>query len=312
MRAIARAEREVIVCGGAFSSPHLLLLSGIGPVDELRSAGVAVVHDLPGVGLNLHDHVEIHIDQACPRPITLYGALKPWNRTRIGLQWLLSHTGAGATNHYEAGAFVRSAAGVRHPDIQFHFVPICYSSHHDRRVVEHGYRVHVGQMRPTSRGSVILASSDPLAHPHIRINCLATEQDWRTTRACLEIGRDVFAQRALDPFRGPERQPGPEVRTAEQKDAYIRATAVSACHPCGSCRMGADADAVTDPQARVRGIDALRVVDASIMPSVVSGNTNVPVMMIAEKCAAMILGEAPLPPDNAPVYEAPDWRTRQR
>jgi choline dehydrogenase len=307
-----RAEREVIVCGGAFSSPHLLLLSGIGPADELRRTGVAVVHDLPGVGRNLHDHVEVHVDQACTKPITLYGALRPWNQALIGLRWLLSHGGPGATNHYEAGAFLRSRAGVRHPDIQIHFVPICYSSHHDRRAVEHGYRVHVGQMRPTSRGSVTLASADPLAHPRIVLNALATEEDWRTTRACLEIGREVLAQRAFDPFRGPERQPGPDARDPAAIDAYIRATAVSAYHPCGGCRMGTGPDAVTDHEGRVHGIEALRVVDASIMPSVVSGNTNLPIMMMAEKIAASIRGEPPLSPVHLPVHEAPNWRERQR
>ncbi|MEX2650089.1 MAG: choline dehydrogenase [Alphaproteobacteria bacterium] len=306
-----RAEREVILAGGAFNSPQLLMLSGIGPAEELARHGIAVVRDLPGVGRNLHDHMEVHVDQACARPITLYGALHPWNRLRIGLEWLLTHGGMAATNHYEAGAFVRSGAGVRWPDIQFHFVPVCYSSHHDRRVTEHGYRVHIGPLRQTSRGSVTLASADPVAPPVIRLNALATEDDRHLTRDCVQIAREVFAQRAFDPFRGPERQPGPSVRTTAELDDYVRATAVSAYHPCGTCRMGVAEDAVVDPACRVRGIDGLRVVDASIMPSVTSGNLNAPVMMIAEKAAAMIQGEPPLPPSNVPVHEPPGWQTRQ-
>jgi choline dehydrogenase len=305
------AAREIVLAGGAFNTPQILLLSGIGPADALRRVGVAPVHDLPGVGRNLHDHVEVHIDQACPRPITLYGATKPWAKALIGARWMLRHDGPGATNHYEAGAFLRSEAGVRWPDIQIHFVPICYSSHHERRATEHGYRMHIGPLRQTSRGSVTLAAADPRMPPVIRLNALRTEADLRATRACFALGREIFAQAALAPFRGHERQPGPGARSAADLDAVMRATAVSAYHPCGTCRMGTDDMAVVDADARVRGIAALRVADASIIPQVTSGNLNAPVMMIGEKVAAMLKGEVPLRAD-LPVFEPAGWRDRQR
>lgn len=307
----ARAEGEIVVSGGAFNSPHLLLLSGIGPADDLRRLGLGVVQDLPGVGRNLHDHVEVHVDQACPLPITLYGAMKPLAKLRIGATWFLTKGGMAATNHYEAGAFLRSAAGVRWPDIQIHFVPICYSSHHDRRVIEHGYRMHIGPLRQSSRGSVTLASADPLAPPLIRLNALATGEDFRSTLACFALGREIFAQRAFAPFRGPERQPGPEARTPAELEARVRATAVSAYHPCGTCRMGTDGLAVVDGEGRVHGIDHLRIADASIIPQVTSGNLNAPAMMIGEKIAAAMRDEALLRAD-VPVYEPPRWRTSQR
>ncbi|MBM3561166.1 MAG: choline dehydrogenase, partial [Alphaproteobacteria bacterium] len=305
------AAREIVLAGGAFNTPQLLLLSGIGPADELRRAGIAPVHDLPGVGRDLHDHMEVHIDQACTRPITLYGATKPWTKALIGARWMLRHDGPGATNHYEAGAFLRSEAGVRWPDIQIHFVPICYSSHHERRATEHGYRMHIGPLRQTSRGSVTLASADPRTSPVIRLNALQTEADLRATRACFALGREIFAQRAFAGFRGPERQPGPDARTAAELDAVMRLTAVSAYHPCGTCRMGTDEAAVVVAHARVRGIEGLRVADASIIPQVTSGNLNAPVMMIGEKVAALMKGEAPLRAD-VPVYEPEGWRERQR
>ena len=310
-RQTARADGEIVLAGGAFNSPQLLMLSGIGPADELRRLGLGVVQDLPGVGRNLHDHVEVHVDQACRLPITLYGAMKPMAKLRIGAAWFLTKGGMGATNHYEAGAFLRSAAGVRWPDIQIHFVPICYSSHHDRRAVEHGYRMHIGPLRQTSRGSVTLASADPLAPPVIRLNVLATEDDLRATLACFALGREIFAQRAFDPFRGPERQPGPAANTPSELEARTRETAVSAYHPCGTCRMGTDDLAVVDPQGRVRGVERLRVADASIIPQVTSGNLNAPAMMIGEKIAAMMRGEAPLRED-VPVYEPAGWQARQR
>jgi choline dehydrogenase len=293
------AAREVIVSAGAIDSPKLLMLSGIGPADELRRHGIDVVADLRGVGRNLQDHLEIHVEHSCLQPITLYGDLKPWNRLLIGARWLLTRDGKGATNHYEAGAFVKSTEDTRHPDIQFHFVPIAYADHQARRATNHGYRVHVGPLRSKSLGRVTLASAQAADPPRIDPDYMSTPDDWRTMRQCLAIARDVFGQPSFAPFRGPEIMPGPGVRTENEIDRFIRATAVSSYHHCGTCRMGVDGDAVVDPKCRVRGVEGLRVVDASIMPSIVSGNLNAPTVMIGEKAADMIAGKEQLPRSNA-------------
>lgn len=308
----ARADREVILCGGAVNSPQLLMLSGIGRADDLAGHGIAPVHDLPGVGRNLQDHVESFVEHECTQPITLYTHMKPWGAMVLGLEWLLFRRGVGVSSHFESGSFIRTRAGVRHPNIQHSFVPRLSRNPFKAGANRHGFRVHVGPMRPTSRGAITLASGDPMAAPRIDPNMLATESDRQVMRDGVRLTREIVAQPALAPYRGPEIGPGAGVTSDADLDAYIRAGAESAFHLCGSCKMGMDDMAVVDAQCRVRGLAALRVVDASIIPSMVSGNLNAPVMMMGEKAADMILGKAPMEPSNAPVYVAPNWETSQR
>ena len=308
----ADAAREVILAGGAINSPQLLLLSGVGPADELRRLGIDVVADLPGVGENLQDHLEIYVQHACTRPITLYSALKPLGMLKAGLSWYLFRGGVGASNQFEAGGFIRSRAGVEHPDLQYHFIPIAMRYDGSGLRGRHGFQAHVGPMRPESRGRVRLESADPRAAPSIRFHYLSAERDRRELRDSVRLTREIFAQKAFDPWRGEELAPGPEVRSDDEIDAFVRRNVESAYHPCGTCRMGTDDRAVTDGETRVRGTEGLRVVDASIMPAIVSGNLNAPTLMLAEKAADLILGRPPPPPSDAPVWIAPDWRTVQR
>lgn len=308
----ADVAREVILAGGAINSPQLLLLSGVGPADELRRLGIDVAADLPGVGENLQDHLEIYVQHACTRPITLYSALKPLGMLKAGLSWYLYRGGVGASNQFEAGGFIRSRAGVEHPDLQYHFIPIAMRYDGSGLRGRHGFQAHVGPMRPESRGRVRLASADPRAAPSIRFHYLSAERDRRELRDSVRLTREIFAQKAFDPWRGEELAPGPEVRSDGEIDAFVRANVESAFHPCGTCRMGTDERAVTDGETRVRGTEGLRVVDASIMPAIVSGNLNAPTLMLAEKAADLILGRPPPPPSGAPVWIAPDWRTAQR
>lgn len=311
-RMTARADCEVIVSAGAINTPKLLLASGIGPVSELARFDTDVVVDAPEVGRNLQDHMEVFIADKSRRPMTLYGDLRPWRQPWIGAQWLLTKTGKGATNHYEAGAFIRSGPGVSHPDIQIHFNPMAYSKPGDPRPTEHAYRIHIGTMRSQSRGTVTLKSLDPAEPPAIDPNYMSTEADWREMRACVSLGREIMNQPAFKDFRGDEIRPGRAVRTVAEIDAYIRETANTAYHPSGTCRMGSDDRSVVDPACRVRGVSGLRVVDASIMPSIVSGNLNVPTMMIGEKAADMIAGKPPPAPALAAIYEPDNWRKAQR
>ena len=308
----ADAAREVILCGGAINSPQLLQLSGVGPADELRRLGLEVVADLPGVGENLQDHLEIYVQHACTRPITLYSALRPLGMLKAGLSWYLFRGGAGASNQFEAGGFIRSRAGVEHPDLQYHFIPIAMRYDGSGLRGQHGFQAHVGPMRPESRGRVRIRSADPHAAPSILFNYLSSERDRRELRDSVHLTREIFAQAAFDPWRGAELAPGPEVRTDAEIDAFVRKNVESAFHPSGTCRMGTDERAVTDAETRVHGTEGLRVVDASIMPAIVSGNLNAPTLMLAEKAADLILGRPPPPPSNAPVWIAPDWRTAQR
>jgi len=309
-----RASREVILAGGAINSPQLLMLSGIGDAGQLHDNGIGVVQDLKGVGANLQDHLEIYVQMACTEPITLYSATKPLNKLRIGIEWLLFGSGLGATNHFEAGAFIRSEAGVPHPDLQYHFLPMAVSYDGTSAAECHGFQAHVGPMRTESRGRVSLRSNDPGDHPSILFNYMSTEADKREMRAAVRLTREVFAQKAFDRFRGPELAPGPDATSDGAIDAFVRAKGESAYHPCGTCKMGVaeDGDAVVDEALRVHGIDGLRVVDASVMPSIVSGNLNAPTIMIAEKAADDIRSRTPLPPSDAPVYEPENWRLNQR
>ncbi len=307
-----RARREVIVCTGPINAPQLLMLSGIGPARHLQEFGIAVVHDLPGVGENLQDHLELYIQQACTRPITLYGATGLLSKARIGVQWVACKTGLGATNHFEAGGFIRSRPGVRWPDIQYHFLPLAASYDMAKQFRGHGYQAHAGPMRSKSRGTVRLAAADPAAAPHIRFNYMSHADDWVDMRACVRLTREIFAQPAFDPYRGRELAPGDAVRSDSDIDAFVRETVQSAYHPCGTCKMGTDPMAVVDPESRVHGMAGLRVVDSSIMPTITTGNLNAPTIMIAEKAADAIRGRTPLPPSTAPAYTAADWETTQR
>ena len=283
-----RARREVLLCGGAINSPQLLQLSGVGDPALLQRAGVPVVAARKGVGENLQDHLETYVQYACTEPITLYSAMNPLVKARIGLEWMLFQTGLGATNHFESGGFIRSEAGVRHPDLQYHFLPMAVRYDGNAPATGHGFQAHVGPMRPTSRGHVRIRSADPRQAPEILFNYLSTEQDRKEFRAAIRLTREVFLQKAFDRWRGAELSPGPGVQTDAEIDAHIRAQAETAYHPSCSCRMGHDELAVVDPQGRVHGVQGLRVVDASIMPAIVSGNTNAPVIMIAEKAADLI------------------------
>ena len=307
-----QARREVILSGGPINAPQLLMLSGIGPAAHLAEHGIASAHDLPGVGRNLQDHLELYVQQECTRPITLYSATGLLQKALIGARWLLFRSGLGATNHFESGGFIRSRAGVRWPDIQYHFLPLAASYDMSEQVRCHGYQAHAGPMRSKSRGEVRLASTDPLEPPRVQFNYMSHADDWLEMRACVRLTREIFAQPAFDPWRGRELAPGDEAQSDGEIDAFVRETVQSAYHPCGTCRMGADDMAVVDPELRVRGMERLRVVDSSIMPAITTGNLNAPTIMIAEKAADMIRGRPPLPPSGASFYTAPDWRTAQR
>jgi choline dehydrogenase len=305
---------ELILSGGPVNSPQLLKLSGVGPAAELRAHDIPVVHDLPGVGENLQDHLEFYFQVACKEPITLYSSINPWSRALIGARWLLRKDGLGATNHFETCGFIRSRPGVPYPDIQYHFLPMAVAYDGSALAQEHGFQAHVGPMRSKSRGWVRLVSSNPLDKPRILFNYLSEPDDWTEMRACVRLTREIFGQPAFDRYRGREIQPGKDVQTDEQIDAFIRAKVESAYHPSCSCKMGGPQDpmAVVDPQTSVYGIEGLRVVDSSIMPSITTGNLNAPTIMLAEKAADHILGVRLLPPDDVPFHAAPNWQTRQR
>lgn len=310
---IAKARREVIVSAGPIQSPKLLKLSGVGPAEELSLHGIKVVHDLPGVGENLQDHLEFYFQMACTEPITLYAAMRPWRKALIGLRWLIAKDGIGASNQFETGGFIRSRAGIRYPNIQYHFLPLAVSYDGSSLASEHGFQAHVGPMRSQSKGWVRLASADPNEKPKVFFNYLSLPEDREEMRACVRLTREIFAQPAFAPYRGREMQPGPGVQTDEQIDEFIRRHVESAYHPSCSCKMGSrdDAMAVVDPQTRVIGLEALRVVDSSIMPSITTGNLNAPTLMLAEKAADHIRGKS-LPPEDAPFYVAPNWESSQR
>ena len=312
--ATVTVARELILCGGPINTPQLLKLSGVGPGEELRSFGIPVVHDLAGVGENLQDHLEFYFQVACTEPVSLYASIKPLPRLLIGARWLLFKDGLGATNHFETCGFIRSAAGVAYPDIQYHFLPMAVAYDGSTLAQEHGFQAHVGPMRSKSRGWVRLASADPHDKPKILFNYLSHPDDWTEMRACVRLTREIFAQAAFDRYRGREIQPGASVQSDAQIDEFIRAKVESAYHPSCSCKMGAPGDpmAVVDPETRVRGLEGLRVVDSSIMPSVTTGNLNAPTIMLAEKAADHILGKGLLPAEDAPYYAAGNWRTAQR
>lgn len=288
-----RAEREVILCGGAINSPQILMLSGIGAAAHLREHSIEVVVDLPGVGQNLQDHLNTSVKHECLQPVTLYGADRFPRNVLIGLEYFLFKTGAGATMHTEAGCFVKAMPDADIPDIQHHFIPTIVLDNGRRPADRHGFQCHICPSRPVSRGNVGLRSGDPMAAPVIQPNCFDAQEDRDIMVASIKLTREVLAQPALSAYRGLELAPGPDVRTDAEILAYLRSSAVTCYHPSGTCKMGHDEDGVVDGQARVHGVEALRVVDASIMPELVSGNTNAPVMMMAELLSDRILGRTP-------------------
>ena len=311
---VARARREVIMSAGPIQSPKLLKLSGVGPAQELARHGIQVVHDLPGVGENLQDHLEFYFQVASTQPITLYSHTSAFRKALVGMRWLLTKDGLGASNHFETGGFIRSRAGVRYPNIQYHFLPMAVSYDGSSLAQEHGFQAHVGPMRSQSRGWVRLSSADPIEKPKVFFNYLSRPEDLEEMRACVRLTREIFGQAAFAPYRGREIQPGAAVQSDEQIDEFVRQHVESAYHPSCSCRMGSadDPQAVVDAQTRVIGLEGLRVVDSSIMPSITTGNLNAPTLMLAEKAADHIRGKPLLPPENALFYVAPNWETAQR
>lgn len=311
---VVRARREVIVAASSINSPKILMLSGIGPGQHLRENGIPVIADRPGVGRNLQDHMELYIQQESTKPITLNSVLNPFSKALIGAQWLFFKSGLGATNHFEAAAFVRSRAGVDYPDIQYHFIPAAVRYDGKAAAKAHGFQAHVGPMRSKSRGSVTLRSPDPKSKPMIRFNYMSHPDDWKEFRHCIRLTREIFGQAAFDPYRGKELSPGSHVQSDEELDAFIRDHAESAYHPCGTCKMGRadDAMSVVDPECRVIGVEGLRVADSSIFPRVTNGNLNAPSIMTGEKAADHILGRTPLPPSNQEPWINPRWQVSDR
>lgn len=311
---VARASREVILSGGPINSPQLLMLSGIGPAAELRRHGIDIVADRPGVGANLQDHLEFYFQVACKQPVSLYPYMNWFAKGLIGAQWLLTRKGLGATNHFESCGFIRSRAGIKYPDIQYHFFPLAVRYDGKSMVEGHGFQAHVSPMRSKSRGSITLRSADAMDKPVIRFNYMSHPDDWTEMRAGVRLTREIFAQPAFDPFRGEEIAPGADIVTDDQIDAFIREKIESGYHPCGTCKIGAADDpmAVVDSELRAIGVDGLRVVDSSVMPSITTGNLNAPTIMIGEKGADHILGKPLLALSNAPYYVADNWETAQR
>ena len=313
-RQVIHAGAEVIIAASSINTPKLLMLSGIGPAQHLRDQGIEVVADRKGVGANLQDHLEIYMQFAAAQPITLYKYWNLWGKAWVGAQWLFTGTGLGASNQFEACAFIRSKAGVEYPDIQYHFLPIAVRYDGKAAAEGHGFQVHTGPMRSKSRGTVTLRSPDPADAPLIRFNYMSHPDDWDEFRACIRLTREIFGQPAMQPFVKHEIQPGQGVQTDAEIDAFIRDHAESAYHPCGTARMGRASDpmAVVDPEARVIGVQGLRVADSSIFPQVTNGNLNAPSIMVGEKAADHILGRQPLPASNLEPWVNPNWRTAQR
>ncbi len=311
---VIRANTEVIIAASAINSPKILMQSGIGPAAHLAAHSIDVVADRAGVGQNLQDHLELYIQQAAVKPVSLF---KHWNlfgKAMIGAQWLFTKTGLGASNQFESAGFIRSNKGVQYPDIQYHFLPIAVRYDGQVAAEGHGYQAHVGPMRSVSRGQVTLQSNDPNVAPKIQFNYMSDPSDWEDFRRAIRLTREIFAQQAFAPFRGHEIQPGAAVQSDAALDDFIRDHVESAYHPCGTCKMGRADDpmAVVDPQARVIGVDGLRVADSSIFPRITNGNLNAPSIMVGEKAADHVLGRTPLPRANDQPWIHPNWQTSQR
>ncbi|MEX0281375.1 MAG: choline dehydrogenase [Arenibacterium sp.] len=311
---VVHARRQVVLAASSINSPKILMLSGIGPGAHLRDHGIDVVADRPGVGGNLQDHLEVYFQMAAKQPITLY---KHWNlisKGLIGAQWLLTGQGLGASNQFESAAFIRSRAGVPYPDIQYHFLP--FAVRYDGQAVAegHGFQAHVGPMRAASRGRVSLRSADPGEAPAIRFNYMSEQVDWQDFRACLRLTREIFGQKAFEPFVSHELQPGADLVSDDALDGFIREHAESAYHPCGTCKMGRldDPDAVVDAKGAVIGVDGLTVADSSIFPRITNGNLNGPSILVGEKMSDHLLQRDPLAPANDQPWIHPNWQQAQR
>jgi choline dehydrogenase len=311
---VIRARAEVVLAAGAINSPKLLMLSGIGPAAELAAHGLEVVADRPGVGQNLQDHLEIYVQFASARPVSLAPYWSLWGKALVGAQWLLTRTGLGASNNFEATGFIRSRAGVEYPDIMFHFLPIAVRYDGQTAVKGHGFQAHVGPMRSASRGSVRLRSADPADPPKILFNYMSQPEDWRDFRTAIRLTREIFGTEPMAGFVDHEIQPGEGADSDAALDAAIREHVESAYHPCGTCRMGRrdDPGAVVDPEARVIGVEGLRLADSSVFPQITNGNLNAPSIMVGEKAADHILGRTPLAAENLEPWVAEGWREKQR
>ncbi|MFZ4828518.1 MAG: choline dehydrogenase [Phototrophicaceae bacterium] len=294
---------RVILCGGAVNSPHLLLLSGVGNAEELKAHGINVVHDLPGVGENLQDHLEVYVQYACTQPVSVSPALLWYNKPWVGFRWLFFRQGAGATNHFEAGGFVRGNEDVAYPNLMFHFLPVAIRYDGTSPNQGHGYQVHIGPMNSTARGSIKLKSADPRVHPALRFNYLSTVEDRREWVEAIRVARNILQQPAFDPYNGGEISPGDKVKTDEEILDWVRRDGETAYHPSCTCKMGTDAMSVVHPDTmQVHGLEGLYVVDASVMPYVTNANIYSPTMMIAEKAADLLKGATPLSPEHTPFH----------
>lgn len=305
-------SKEVVLSAGSIGSPHILQLSGVGEASTLAAAGIEQVHELPGVGQNLQDHLEFYFQVKCLKPITLNGKLDPFNKLIIGASWILNKSGLGATNHFESCGFIRSKAGLEWPDLQYHFLPAAMRYDGKEAFSGHGFQVHIGHNKPKSRGAVTALSNDPHIAPRIQFNYLSHPDDIEGFRACVRLTREIINQPAFDQYRGEEIQPGASVQSDEEIDSFIRNSVESAYHPSCSCKMGEDPLAVVDSETKVHGIEGLRVVDSSIFPVIPNGNLNSPAIMVAERAADLILGLQTLPPSDAEVVLAERWRQNQR
>ena len=309
-----KASKEVIICAGSIGSPQLLQLSGIGPTKVLNDAGVDVLHELPGVGENLQDHLEVYFQYHCKKPITLNSKLNLLSKGLIGIEWILAKTGLGATNHFESCGFIRSRAGLKWPNIQYHFLPAAMRYDGNAAMDGHGYQVHAGVNKVTSRGSVKIKSSDPQSKPTIIFNYMETEQDRQDWRDCIRLTREILSQPALDEFNAGEASPGIGVSSDEEIDAWVRANVESAYHPSCSCKMGSldDPMTVVNNEGQVNGIGSLRVIDSSVFPTIPNGNLNGPTIMLAEKMADSVLGNNPLVSSEVSVWIDSNWKELQR
>ena len=308
------ARAEVIIAASSINSPKLLMLSGIGPAAHLAEHGIDLVADRPGVGQNLQDHLELYIQMAASQPVSLFKYWNLFGKGMIGAQWLFTRTGLGASNQFESAAFIRSKPGVKYPDIQYHFLPIAVRYDGQAAAEGHGFQAHVGPMRSPSRGAVTLRSSDPAEAPSILFNYMSSEQDWQDFRTCIRLTREIFGQDAFRQFTRHEIQPGAALQSDDELDGFIREHVESAYHPCGTCKMGAANDpmAVVDPEARVIGVEGLRVADSSIFPRITNGNLNAPSIMVGEKVSDHILGKGMLAAANQAPWISPRWQVAQR
>ena len=307
-----RANKEVVLCGGPINNPKLLMLSGIGPADHMKAAGIHPIHDLAGVGQNLQDHLEIYLQMECKRPVTLQRYYNFFGKMFVGARWLFTRTGPGATNNFEVGGFIRSDVGVEHPDLQYHFFPMAVRYDGKSPTAAHGFQAHVGPMRSQSKGFVELDPSNPDRAPRVVFNYMSDPQDWKEFRSAVRLTREIFSQNALAEYAGKELSPGKNIQTDDEIDAFVRGAVESAYHPCGTCKMGSDNMSVVDGNCRLIGFDGLTIADSSIIPSIVSGNLNAPTIMIAEKAADLLCGKESLQPESPAIFRAKNYDSSQR